>query len=490
LLPSQFDRLRALIEEHCGLHLDESRRAALAAAVRTRMQHLGAPEIDDYGDHLERRSADAEFRKLIALLTVTSTCFFRDPAQFRLLRRYIVPALMAARAADGRRALRFWSAGCSSGEEAYSIALTLWDMGFYAIHSDWTFEIVGTDLNTDVLDTARGGLYSARSLRNLEGDWLRRYFTPQGDLFRLNDDIRRCVRFEYGNLTQPGTLESKAATRDVVFCKNVTIYFKPAMTRRLVRGLHCVLVDGGYLLLGHSETLWQMDEGFSLVGHEGAFCYQKAPPSAGTGVAGSAPATSARFGPRRSVRPARGSCVPSGGQGPSRPDDSAGRYEECLAAFRAGDWPRAEQRLRDLIRSSPTFAPAHLLLGGVYLRRSRYEEAGSAAGEVLRVNDLEARAHLLLGIIAARSGRPDDAVQALRRTLYLDDSLALAHFWLGNLHRDRGDLNRACREYENILHRWERRTLDLTEEFALDMTAQQLVEYCQQSVARLQPAGS
>ena len=142
----------------------------------------------------------------------------------------------------------------------------------------WTFEIVGTDVNTEVLDTARRGVYSARALRNVEGDLLRRHFRPEGQLFCLNDEIKRSVRFEYANLTHVPLPRPSAAGQDIVFCKNVTIYFQPEMTRRLVRQLHDALAEGGFLLLGHSESLWQMDEGFALVEHDGAFCYRKAAP--------------------------------------------------------------------------------------------------------------------------------------------------------------------------------------------------------------------
>jgi chemotaxis protein methyltransferase CheR len=141
--------------------------------------------------------------------------------------------------------------------------------------------------------------------------------------------------------------------------------------------------------------------------------------------------------------------------------------------------------LVDLIKSCPTFVPAHLLLGGVYAHRARYDEALAQAESVLHITNLEPRAHLLLGMIAARQGRVDDAVQSLRRALYLDDSLALAHFWLGNLYRDRGDLTRACHEYENVVCAWERHTLDLTEEFASDLGAEQLVQFCNDCLQRL-----
>ena len=129
--------------------------------------------------------------------------------------------------------------------------------------------------------------------------------------------------------------------------------------------------------------------------------------------------------------------------------------------------------------------PAHLLLGGVYAHSGRYDDAVEQAQSVLQLSELEPRAHLLLGMIAARRGQEDEALQSLRRALYLDDSLAIAHFWLGNLYRDRGDIDRACGEYQNVVRDWQRHTLDLPEEFASELSAEQLVEYCSQSLQRL-----
>lgn len=464
----QLARFSDLIEDRCGLHFNaEAQRAALSAAIRGRMEQLGLDRIEDYYDQLRAQPAAAiedELRKLINLVTITETCFFRDPAQFRLLRQ-ILPALLAERAAQHHRTLRIWSAGCSTGAEAYSVALTLLEMGLYRADPEWTFEIVGTDVNTEALDNARRGVYSRRTLRNVDGNLLQRYFWPEGQHFRLNDEVRQCVRFQYGNLND-AHISGPAAGQDIVFFKNVAIYFRPEVTRRLVRQLHERLNDGGYLLLGHSESLWQISEQFTLVEHQGGFCYRKHLSSPAPG-----------FSPE--------ACEPTEQIWTDPLFAAAGQYDRCMTLFRAGGMAEAEALLHTLIESSPTFVPAHLLLGGVYAHRGRYEEAFTQAEHALRLSDLEPRAYLLVGMIAARMGRQDEALQALRQALYLDDSLALAHFWLGNLYRDRNDIERACHEFQSVVRDWERHTLVLTEEFASDLSAEQLVDFCRQSSQRL-----
>ncbi len=432
------------------------------------MQHLGLSREDEYYDRLRGEVSwivEAELRHLLNLVTVTETCFFRDAGQFRLLRDHIMPTLMAG--PERSRGVRIWSAGCSSGEEAYSIAMTLDDMGLFRACPDWRVEVIGSDLNTKALEEARRGAYSARAVRNVEGRLLEKYFLRDGRTFVLSDEIKSRVTFEFGNLTQ--TPRPSTGQQDIVFCKNVAIYFHPDVTRKLVRGLHGTLAPGGFLLLGHAESLWQMSEGFALVEHERAFCYRKAPVAEeGSSSVGSG------FSRTAKVRLKADPTV-----------ETSTQYDLSLSLFREGDWAAAESVLIALIRSCPTFLPAHLLLGGVYAHSARYDEAQTQAESVLTLTDLEPRAHLLLGMIAARQRRPEDALQSLRRALYLDDSLALAHFWLGNLYRDRGDLARACLEYENVVRDWERHTLELTEEFASDLRVEQLVGFCSDSLTRL-----
>jgi chemotaxis protein methyltransferase CheR len=353
-------------------------------------------------------------------------------------------------------------------------------MGVYQACPDWTIEIVGTDLNSKAIEKARRGVYTARAVRNVEGRLLDDHFVRDGKMFTLSDAIKKRVKFEFGNLTQ--TPMPSTGPQDVVFCKNVAIYFRAEVTRKLVDGLHDTLAPDGYLLLGHAESLWQLSDGFTLVEHEKAFCYRKSshvarsvsPERAGIERAA---ADSSADAQTAQVRPKANTAV-----------NAVTQYDRCLAAFRAGEWDAVESALSALVASCPTFVPGLLLLGGFYVHRGRFDDAMGQAETVLKVSDLEPRAHLLLGMVAARRQRYDEALQSLRRALYLDDSLALGHFWLGNLYRERGDLARACHEYENVVRDWERHTLQLTEEFASDLTAEQLVGFCTDTLERLQTA--
>lgn len=473
-------RIRDMIEATCGLDAGDARASLLDSSIRARMGELRIDTVDGY---LARLCSDnsGEIGALINRVTITETQFFRDPAQFGLL-RHIVRTLLLEREPMGQRRLRICSAGCASGEEPYSVALTWREMGLPASHPDWTAEIVGIDVNTDVLAAARHRHYSARAVRNVDEDCLRRYFLPAGRRFQLDERVARAVRFEHGSLTEDGTLG--ANRYDVILCKNVSIYFRQEITRGLVRRLHAALTPGGYLLLGHSESLWQMEEGLSLVEHAGMFCYRKpgagvAPEAADDYTYRSGPSLATAEGHRRR------SAGCSEAFGTLETDSPGDRYEQCRQTVRSADWARAEREVEALIESQQTFAPGHLLLAGIHVHLGRYAEASACASRVLGLDSRDAKAYLLLGMIAARGGRPQEAVDALRRALDLDDSLALAYFWLGNLYRDQGHGGRACAEYRRAVAMHDRGELDFTEEFAADLNPAQIIDFCRGSLERL-----
>lgn len=480
LSPEQFARFRDLIEHRCGIHLDDAKKQSLELSLRSRMAQLGMERFLDYYQGLVTDASEAEFRELVNLVTIGETYFFRDPHQFQALRARILPALLREKASRNQKWVRIWSAGCSTGEEPYSVAMILWELGLYSTHSDWTFDIAGTDVSTHALRQARRGLYSSKSVRNVEGDWLSRYFVCEGPQFRLKDEVKQCVQFRFLNLTREPFPLNEVAGQDVILCKNVTIYFRLETTRRLMAYLFRALNEGGHLFIGHSESLWQISDQFRLQEYDGTFCYQK-------GKAAPVP-------PLRPPRPRTPVARGHGRQAAKRPEpprpppsveEAKTEYERCLEMFHSGATERLENRLESLIESSPAFVRGHLLLSVLYASRGRYEAALERAQRVLRLDEFEAKAHLVMGMVEARRGRSDEAILSLRRALYLDDSLALAHFWLGNLYLDAGDQERARREYENVLRIYQRHALEWPEEFRAELTVEQLVNLCRRKLDQL-----
>jgi chemotaxis protein methyltransferase CheR len=248
-----FAELRALIYEHCGILVPEDNVIQLERALTPRLHEL---ELDLYEEYLEvLRTRRAELDELAERVALHETYFYRDPDQLDAFRRRILPVLAE------RGALRVWSAGCSTGEEAYTVAMLVVDSGLY---TGADVRIYGSDLSRRALATARSGIYGRGAFRALPPD-LKRYFRDAGGDLRqkVRDDVRALVHFGHMNLMDSGTV-SILGEVDVVFCRNVLMYFDLPARRRALEAIGRKLGRGGWLLVGHSEAL-APEDGFERV---------------------------------------------------------------------------------------------------------------------------------------------------------------------------------------------------------------------------------
>jgi chemotaxis protein methyltransferase CheR len=264
---AEFERLRALMYEHSGIHLKDAKRDLLKGRLAKRLRHHGYQSFGQYYEHLKHHDPQgAELQEMINAVTTHKTSFFRERHHFDCLRdRLLIPARQAA--AQGRRApIRIWSAGCSSGEEPYTIAMTI------AANLDrintWDVRILGSDIDTDVLEKARAATYPAESVRDLAPDLVRRNFLPgQGEgtgLVQLKPAIRNLVRFGRVNL-----LEETWPFRgkfDAIFCRNVMIYFDRDVQRVVLDKFANYIKPGGLFFAGHSENLFGLGDRFHPIG--------------------------------------------------------------------------------------------------------------------------------------------------------------------------------------------------------------------------------
>ena len=258
LSEAEFLQFAHFIEQEVGIHLSDAKKPLLVARLGKRVRRLG---LSTFGDYYRVVLDDPGERvAMFDAVSTNETRFFREAKHFELLDTQLLPAIKArAMAGERPRSLHVWSAGCSTGEEPYSLAMTLLT---HFDPSEWDLRIDATDLSTRVLDAARAGVWPIRRVPEIPHEMLRRFMlrgtrTREGS-FQAGPELRSILRFGRLNLTEPFALPGKY---DLVFCRNVLIYFTNALRRRVVTNLLDHLVPGGHFFLGHAETLAGIVEG-------------------------------------------------------------------------------------------------------------------------------------------------------------------------------------------------------------------------------------
>ncbi|MEZ4224428.1 MAG: protein-glutamate O-methyltransferase CheR [Polyangiaceae bacterium] len=270
LRPEEFRLLRDLINEHAGLVFDDSALYSFERRLGERLSALDLPGFMDYYKHLRFsvRGA-AELDEAIDVLTTKETYFFRQDYQLRAFEQEIIPRFV--RDNPERRRITLWSAGCSTGEEAYTLAIITRE---HPALADYDVRIIGTDISKSNVATARRGVYRESSFRTTAPEIRSRYFDRTHDGFRVREDLQQNTHFGQVNLLDA----HKAAIVgrvDIVFCRNVLIYFDVGSRRRVIDNLYQRLLPGGYLLLGHSESLINVSTAFELVHLKEDLVYRK-----------------------------------------------------------------------------------------------------------------------------------------------------------------------------------------------------------------------
>jgi chemotaxis protein methyltransferase CheR len=272
-----FERFRRLISQAGGCFFGRNRRGQLKAAVNARAQELCIGSLSEYYDYVTGSPGrEAELRTLLASLSVRDTDFFRNLPQYDVLRKYVIPDIVRRKSMGSNRRIRLWSAGCSTGQEAYSMAISVLDVLPDA--SEWKVSILGTDFSEEALAVASSGWFSADEMNGLSQEQRQKYFKSYDGGFAVAEPLRHLVRFVNHNMvTDPMPIEI-FGTCDVIFCRNVINYFNHATAKFVVELFYDIINPGGYLFLGQSESLWKMSSKYSLVEMGDAFIYRKSLP--------------------------------------------------------------------------------------------------------------------------------------------------------------------------------------------------------------------
>jgi chemotaxis protein methyltransferase CheR len=457
---TEFDALRVLLARAAGLVFDDARKESMAYSVAERMRAIGCRDVPAY---LERLTDPLERQQLLDEVTIQETHFFRNPPQIRALRQHVLPELLRHAESNGRR-LRIWSAGCSTGEEPYSVAMLLRELLPSA--AGWDVKVVATDISNRALDAARTGRYGARAVQMASAEELARHFmaAPDGG-HEVRPEVRELVEFRHHNLVTEAVPFAPSERIDLILCRNVTIYFGRETTRGLMSRLHDCLRDGGYLFLGHSETLWQVSEDFRLVtlgsGESAAFVYRRLD----------------KLAERRAVLPDRRTL----NEGPPPPADER----------------RVDVRRHPRSAPAPATAPEDVAAEGavdveVLVQQARaalaagaYAEAAQLAADASLQEPLRAEACYLRGLALVDLGRDEDALVELRKAVYLEPQRGFAHFLLAGVLDRLGEPLLAAREYGAAADTLGLQPADATAEELGGRSVRELAQLCRQLEHRL-----
>lgn len=373
-----------------------------------------------------------EVEILASHLTIGETYFFREKKSFEVIEEHILPELIRSRMENERR-LRIWSAGCATGEEPYSIAILLSRM--IPDLKDWNITILATDINPHFLTKAQKGLYGEWSFRDVP-PWIRNYFNKTKHGFEIIPDIKKMVTFSYHNLAEDSypSLVNNTSAMDIIFCRNVLMYFSKVRAKHVIQALYSCLVEGGWLVVSPVETSQVLYSQYVIVNFPGAIFYKK-------DFVGSQRKEEfileKIYPPPEEIREEKKAAEPDA-------------YKEALMLYQQGLYAQVVDKLIDLA-SQDIDTKAIVLLARAYANYGKTVQALEWCEKAIAIDRLNPGCHYLHAMILQERGQVEEAVKSLLRALYLDQDFVLAHFALGNLSKQQGKLKESDRHFENAL---------------------------------------
>ena len=266
----EFLKFKEFFYRRTGISFEPTKRYFVDTRLVERIEITGTGNFRGYFTLLRFQASGEELQQLTNLMTVNETYFLREDYQFRCLVESILPEIVHHRA--NNNAIRIWCIPSSSGEEPYSIAMYLLEN--WSGITEWDVEIISSDIDTSILRRARAGRYSARSIQNVPASWLKKYFKTIGEEYQLCNDIREAVEFTRVNLSEPS--ETLAYRHfDVIFCRNLLIYFDDTSRQSAAETFYEALIPGGFICLGHSESMSRISSLFKVRKFPEAIVYQK-----------------------------------------------------------------------------------------------------------------------------------------------------------------------------------------------------------------------
>ncbi|MBF0183059.1 MAG: hypothetical protein HQM06_01530 [Magnetococcales bacterium] len=498
-------RIEQLVQLHSGLTFQGERKVTLERAVQERMEALAVRQLANYAEKLSEESRERE--QLISLLTVNETYFMREPVQIRYVVDRLVPELINRYRMQKK--IVILSAGCATGEEPYSLAISLVEK--YAGSVGQLIEIIGIDVDVKALSIAKEGLYGRNAFRGLPHSFPESHFAREADLrYRIKEQYRQLVTFQNCNILNQQDILKLAIKADIIFYRNVSIYFDEPARRTIFNHFSSILQDPGYVVVGSVESLLHDFGVLHLLEDEGLFFFQKGEPKSSQkkgwlppppsqskkrqqSFLGKESANNSLSLPRlphtSSVLPASISQrLSSTGKSPGSKQTQSG-IPLAIDLAQQQNYPAALSCLEKEVAQENLAqnCQAHALQAAVFVEMQRYSEAKEVCQLILRHQSWHIEARMLLGVIAKRQADHEQALQQFKEVCFLSPHNWLAHYYMAEAYLQLACKPQAVRSYRvtaNILRKDGMSQTGLTL-FAPFCSTEQLLHVCNKQIVQL-----
>ena len=474
-----YRKLKDLIHKRCGLYFDEN-ESNLNFSLKQRMQILGV-DLDEYYSRLTNENEEKEFRELLNLLTIKHTYFFRNQPQFEALSQIVLPQLIRDNASSDKSSLTIWSAGCSTGQEPYSIAMVLLDT--IEDIENWNVNIIGTDISKEALNLAETGIYNDSSMKYTRKDTIAKYFdllrTSNGKVeYKIKDRVKKIARFSYLNLVE----DTFPHNPDIIFCRNVMIYFDANVVKELIEKFRGCLAEDGYLFIGHSESITNSPSGFEMnIFGEGIF-YHKISQTKTKLKKTRKPV----FAKPKTTHEQKilfdGQKVEPMFQ-PKDPDSIIIRIEDYANTKNYDQALALIQKAQESNFDDPKLYYWHAFILINQNQRGRAK---------LLLNDIVIRKHTLFvpiyylyGTILLQEQSSKESIKFFKKALYLDPAFILARSGLAAALKKQGKTKQALKEYENLLNEIPKDCFDHKVKYGGGFTYETIANTCWDNIRSL-----
>ena len=512
---------RQIISEKSGLYIREQDNKKLIDTISSRIKILRLSSENEYYQLLNSDKNKPECQEFITSLTTGETYFFRDKGQFSLLKNYLLPELIEKQMKD--KTLKIWSAGCSTGEEAYSITILLNELiknppespFFKGGHTEipplvngdiqkspplvkggegglagWDILILGMDINEDALKKARLGFYRDWSFRMVSEDVKKQWFRKVKDGWKIDKGIIEMVNFEHIDLINDDYPDYKSMLHDMdlILCRNVFIYFIPDVVSRVILKLNETLSDGGYLMTGHAELPQQAIANLRPKVFPESVVYKKSSElgvrSAGTPILDfRLPILDLKS---KFQRPTVVGAPKSKIDEIQIPHSTFRNLQllmsEAKELYNKGNYPLTIEKLEYILLTNPEYFDAHRLIGQTYANIGEYEKAESHLKKAIEIDKFNAEPYYLLAQISRENGRLEDEEEMLKKVIYLNPSHIPAYLEMGVIYEGKGDREMAFKMRNSALNLLKKLPSDERIEPYTELTIEELIMHVEEMI--------